>query len=218
MPVGHIFLQETSTVGHILTNKLYNLNGNLKFGNDFILKSNNPQGILSFDNGSQPVSLNLTNLTISNGNLSVNEDLSINGGTITSSTLTNSTFTGTVSGITKSMVGLSNVDNTSDVNKPISSVVQLALTSKQNTLTNGILNTNNVVIDGSVSSGDYAQFTANGLEGKNLSSLKTDLAITHSDITNLSNWSGSTNLISLGNITSGTWQASTINESYIDNS
>jgi hypothetical protein len=130
MPVGHIFLQETSTVGHTLTNKLYNLNGNLKFGNDFILKSNNPQGILSFDNGSQPVSLNLTNLTISNGNLSVNEDLSINGGTITSSTLTNSTFTGTVSGIIKSMVGLGNVNNTSDANKPISSATQTALNLK----------------------------------------------------------------------------------------
>ena len=31
-----------------------------------------------------------------------------------------STFTGTVSGITKSMVGLANVDNTTDVGKPVS--------------------------------------------------------------------------------------------------
>lgn len=37
------------------------------------------------------------------------------------------TFTGTVSGITKSMVGLGNVDNTSDVNKPISTATGLAL-------------------------------------------------------------------------------------------
>lgn len=34
--------------------------------------------------------------------------------------LTSPTFIGTVSGITKSMVGLPNVDNTSDINKPIS--------------------------------------------------------------------------------------------------
>lgn len=47
------------------------------------------------------------------------------------------TFTGTVSGITKSMVGLSNVDNTSDASKPISSATQTALDSKQNTLTAG---------------------------------------------------------------------------------
>jgi hypothetical protein len=44
------------------------------------------------------------------------------------------TFTGTVGGITKSMVGLGNVDNTSDANKPISSATQTALNLKQNTL------------------------------------------------------------------------------------
>jgi predicted heme/steroid binding protein len=44
--------------------------------------------------------------------------------------LASPTFTGTVSGITKSMVGLSNVDNTSDVNKPISSATQTALDTK----------------------------------------------------------------------------------------
>jgi len=40
------------------------------------------------------------------------------------------TFTGTVSGITKTMVGLSNVDNTSDINKPISNATQTALDTK----------------------------------------------------------------------------------------
>ena len=40
------------------------------------------------------------------------------------------TFTGTVSGVTKSMVGLGNVDNTSDANKPISTATQTALDSK----------------------------------------------------------------------------------------
>jgi hypothetical protein len=37
------------------------------------------------------------------------------------------TFTGTVGGVTKSMVGLGNVDNTSDANKPISTATQAAL-------------------------------------------------------------------------------------------
>lgn len=37
------------------------------------------------------------------------------------------TFTGTVSGITKSMVDLGNVDNTSDVNKPVSTAQQTAI-------------------------------------------------------------------------------------------
>ena len=40
------------------------------------------------------------------------------------------TFTGTVAGITKSMVGLSNVDNTTDADKPISTATQTALEAK----------------------------------------------------------------------------------------
>jgi hypothetical protein len=40
------------------------------------------------------------------------------------------TFTGTVSGITATMVGLGNVDNTSDANKPISTATQTALDLK----------------------------------------------------------------------------------------
>jgi hypothetical protein len=41
------------------------------------------------------------------------------------------TFTGTVSGITKAMVGLGSVDNTSDLDKPISTATQTALNAKQ---------------------------------------------------------------------------------------
>ncbi|MFZ9160739.1 MAG: hypothetical protein ACO206_08720, partial [Aquirufa sp.] len=44
--------------------------------------------------------------------------------------LASPTFTGTVSGITKSMVGLGSVDNTSDAAKPISTATQTALNSK----------------------------------------------------------------------------------------
>lgn len=42
------------------------------------------------------------------------------------------TFTGTVGGITKSMVGLGNVDNTTDANKPVSTATQTALDLKLN--------------------------------------------------------------------------------------
>lgn len=44
--------------------------------------------------------------------------------------INNPTFTGTVGGITKSMVGLANVDNTSDVNKPVSTAQQTAINAK----------------------------------------------------------------------------------------
>ena len=42
------------------------------------------------------------------------------------------TFTGTVSGITKAMVGLGNVDNTTDAGKPVSTATQSALDLKAN--------------------------------------------------------------------------------------
>jgi len=48
-------------------------------------------------------------------------------GTVTVPTLT---VTGSASGITKTMVGLANVDNTADANKPVSSATQTALDAK----------------------------------------------------------------------------------------
>jgi hypothetical protein len=42
------------------------------------------------------------------------------------------TFTGTVTGVTKAHVGLSNVDNTSDASKPVSTATQTALNGKLN--------------------------------------------------------------------------------------
>uniref|UniRef100_A0A6M3JLX8 Putative YadA domain-containing structural protein n=1 Tax=viral metagenome TaxID=1070528 RepID=A0A6M3JLX8_9ZZZZ len=44
----------------------------------------------------------------------------------------NPTFTGTVAGVTKTHVGLGNCDNTSDANKPVSSLTQTALNLKAN--------------------------------------------------------------------------------------
>ncbi|NDB63971.1 MAG: hypothetical protein EB170_08970, partial [Nitrosopumilaceae archaeon] len=46
--------------------------------------------------------------------------------------LANPTFTGTVTGISATMVGLGNVDNTSDVNKPVSTAQQTSLNLKAN--------------------------------------------------------------------------------------
>lgn len=44
--------------------------------------------------------------------------------------IANPTFTGTVAGITKGMVGLPNVDNTSDVDKPVSTATQVLINQK----------------------------------------------------------------------------------------
>jgi len=67
------------------------------------------------------------------------------------------TFTGTVSGITASMVGLGNVDNTSDANKPVSTATQTALDLKSNLASptfSGTVTTDDLVVDG--------DFTVNG--------------------------------------------------------
>jgi hypothetical protein len=55
--------------------------------------------------------------------------------------LVSPTFTGTVSGITKAMVGLGNVDNISDANKPISTAEQTALNLKANLVSPSISGT-----------------------------------------------------------------------------
>jgi len=60
--------------------------------------------------------------------------------------LADPTFTGTVSGIDKNMVGLSNVDNTSDVNKPVSTAQQTALDAKLD-LAGGTM-TGNLILNG----------------------------------------------------------------------
>lgn len=65
------------------------------------------------------------------------------------------TFTGTVGGITQGMVGLGNVDNTSDINKPISTATQTALNTKwgivgnagTNSTTSFLGTTDNVVLN-----------------------------------------------------------------------
>jgi len=60
----------------------------------------------------------------------INSKLSASSASTTYAPISSPTFTGTVSGVTKSMVGLENVDNTSDANKPISSATQTALNAK----------------------------------------------------------------------------------------
>jgi hypothetical protein len=52
--------------------------------------------------------------------------------------LLNPTFTGTVSGITKTMVGLGNVDNTSDLEKPISSLTSTRIGLLETQVTDGL--------------------------------------------------------------------------------
>jgi hypothetical protein len=75
---------------------------------------------------------------LTGGTITMTGTLAVDFGVV--APLANPTFTGTVGGITKSMVGLGNVDNTSDANKPISSATQTALNLKFNTADTTSLN------------------------------------------------------------------------------
>ena len=60
--------------------------------------------------------------------------------------------------------------------KGVTSGIQAQLNGKQSTLTNGIANTNNLVVDDAdAADNDYAKFTASGLEGRSYSEVKQDL-------------------------------------------
>jgi hypothetical protein len=107
--------------------------------------------------------------------------------------INNPTFTGTVGGITKTMVGLGSVDNTSDANKSVSLATQTALETKLNiidtvnlmspylrsadtvSLSNRLnqkadlqqLNTNTLTLDGKMNIADTTAMLANYLTGIN---------------------------------------------------
>ena len=75
--------------------------------------------------------------TTSIGNVSSTEIGYLNGATDnlqdqinSKAPIANPTFTGTVSGITKTMIGLGDVDNTADMGKPVSTAAQAALNLK----------------------------------------------------------------------------------------
>ena len=76
--------------------------------------------------------------------------------------------------------------------------------NKQDALTFGIANTNAVRIDfASVADNDFAKFTANGLEGRSYSEVKTDLALNNVENTALTSWTGNTAITSIGTLSVG---------------
>tara|TARA_Y100001963_G_scaffold157296_1_gene253185 strand:- start:505 stop:1662 length:1158 start_codon:yes stop_codon:yes gene_type:complete len=94
--------------------------------------------------------------------------------------------------------------------------LETELETKADPLTNGIANTNNVIVDhASVADDDYAKFTASGLEGRSVSEVKTDLSLNNVENTAVSTWAGSSNIATVGTIGTGTWQATAIADSYI---
>jgi len=83
--------------------------------------------------------------------------------------------------------------------------------AKQNALTFGIADGNAVDIDGSgTATGEYAKFTANRIIGEEVADVKTDLSLNNVENTALSTWAGTTNVTTLGTITTGVWTGTAI--------
>jgi hypothetical protein len=105
----------------------------------------NPDGVASLDSNARIPLSQLGNLvdgapaaldTLNELAAAINDDASYAAGITTAlglkAPIASPTFTGTVGGITKDMVGLANVDNTTDANKPVSTATQTALNLKAN--------------------------------------------------------------------------------------
>ncbi|WGK94756.1 MULTISPECIES: hypothetical protein [Flavobacterium] len=103
------------------------------------ITANNVTGVVAIENGGTGATTTMearTNLGLNNVDNTSDLNKPISKETQTAldakANLASPTFTGTVSGITKSMVSLDQVDNTSDVNKPVSTATQIALDVKEN--------------------------------------------------------------------------------------
>lgn len=92
-------------------------------------------GLTANDRTGDPLRTAMQKLNSNDSALFVETDMlfdSVGNLRTTKANLNSPTFTGTVSGINASMVGLGNVNNTSDVNKPVSTATQSALDLKAN--------------------------------------------------------------------------------------
>jgi len=105
------------------------------------------------------------------------------------------TFTGTVSGITKTMVGLGNVDNTTDALKPISTATQTALDAK---------------LASATAASTYAPIASPTFTGTVSGITKTMVGLGNVENTALSTWAGSSSITTLGTIATGIWSGTAI--------
>ena len=127
---GAIFSGDVSLNSKLQVTNDVSMNRNVDInGNVFINKKLFIIGDASFNN-----KLNIGDDITSAGNLFINKNIHENGVSLINkyATLESPTFTGNVNGITKTMVGLENVDNTRDLDKPLSTATQTAINIKAN--------------------------------------------------------------------------------------
>ena len=125
-----------------------------------------------------------------------------------------STWPGTTNITTLGTIGTGTWQGTAIADAYIASAA--TWNAKQDALTFGIADTNAVQIDDAdVANGDYAKFTASGLQGRSTSEVKSDLSLNNVENTALSTWPGTTNITTLGTITTGTWNGGVIADAYL---
>jgi len=96
------------------------------------------------------------------------------------------------------------------------------ITAVGSKITNGFIDTgiaDNKLVEidtpsSTVVDNDYAKFTANGLEGRSYSEVKTDLSLNNVENTAISTFTGSSNITTVGTISSGTWNGTGIAANY----
>ena len=137
---GTVVLPATTTIGNVSTTELEALNGvTSDIQTQLNSKLNSATAASTYAPLTSPTFTGTVSLpaTTSVGNVSATELQHL--ANVTSDVQSqlddkaptdNPTFTGTVSGIDKTMVGLTNVDNTSDLDKPVSNATQSALDAK----------------------------------------------------------------------------------------
>ena len=121
----------------------------------------------------------------------INDKLNSGTAATTYAPINSPTFTGTVAGVTKTHVGLSNVDNTSDAAKPVSTATQTALNLKADLA--GPTFTGTVVLPSTTSVGDVSATElgyVNGVTSAIQTQLDGKLALSGGTLTGLLTLSG----------------------------
>ncbi len=111
-----------------IQNTMYTLNNAISLKQNLITVANPIQASLVYDNSfGTTVDVAIEQLQNDVNALSVLIEAKAN---TVGDTFTNTTFLGTITGFTKATVGLNNIDNTADLNKPISNAAAAALSQK----------------------------------------------------------------------------------------
>ena len=101
--------------------------------------------------------------------------------------------------------------------------VTTSLTAKQDNLSFGIADLDSLRVTGTgAAAGNFARFTATGLEPRAKATFKADLTLVKADVglanvenSALSSFAGSTNVVQVGTVASGVWQGTAIADAYI---